>query len=46
MRRSIFVGNWKMNMLISSSEKWVEELLCASDFLGNFELYLKTQLLL
>jgi triosephosphate isomerase (TIM) len=38
MRRSIFVGNWKMNMLISSSEKWVEELLCASDFLGNFDI--------
>ncbi len=38
MRRSIFVGNWKMNMLISSSEKLVQELICASDFLGNFDI--------
>jgi triosephosphate isomerase len=37
MRRSIFVGNWKMNMLISSSEKLVQELICASGFVGNFD---------
>ena len=38
MRRTIFVGNWKMNMLISSSEKLVQELICASDFVGNFDI--------
>ena len=27
MRRPIIVGNWKMNMFISSSIKWVQELL-------------------
>ena len=27
MRHPIIVGNWKMNMFISSSIKWVEELL-------------------
>jgi len=38
MRRAIIVGNWKMNMLISSSEKLVQELICASDFLGDFDI--------
>ena len=38
MRRTIFVGNWKMNMLISSSKKLVQELICASDFVGNFDI--------
>ena len=27
MRRSIIVGNWKMNMLISSAGKWIDNLL-------------------
>ena len=37
MRRPIVVGNWKMNMLISSSRKWVEELLNTSDCAGTFD---------
>ena len=37
MRRPIFVGNWKMNMLISASDKWVEELLNTSDLAGAFD---------
>ena len=32
------VGNWKMNMLISSSRKWVEELLNSSDCAGTFDI--------
>ena len=38
MRRPIVVGNWKMNMLISSSRKWVEELLNSSDCAGTFDI--------
>jgi len=34
MRRPIVVANWKMNMLISSSKKWVEELPNTSDLEG------------
>ena len=38
MRRPIVVGNWKMNMLISSSRNWVEELLNTSDCAGTFDI--------
>ena len=38
MRRPIVVGNWKMNMLISASNKWVEELLNTSDLAGAFDI--------
>jgi len=38
MRRPIVVGNWKMNMLISSSRKWVEELLNISDCAGTIDI--------
>jgi triosephosphate isomerase len=38
MRRPIVVGNWKMNMLISSSRNWVEQLLNTSDCAGNFDI--------
>ena len=38
MRRPIIVGNWKMNMLISTASKWVEELLGESDFADTFDL--------
>ena len=38
MRRPIVVGNWKMNMLISSSRKWVEELLNISDCAGTYDI--------
>ena len=38
MRRPIVVGNWEMNMLISASNKWVEELLNTSDLAGAFDI--------
>ena len=38
MRRPIVVGNWKMNMLISSSRNWIEELLNTSDCAGTFDI--------
>jgi triosephosphate isomerase len=38
MRRPIVVGNWKMNMLISTSNKWVEEFIKISNLLGSFDL--------
>ena len=38
MRRPIVVGNWKMNMLISTSNKWVEEFIKASNFVGSFDI--------
>jgi len=37
MRRPIIVGNWKMNMLIATANKWVEELLGESDFADPFD---------
>ncbi len=40
MRRPIVVGNWKMNMLISTSNKWVEEFLKTSNLLDQFDLVL------
>jgi len=38
MRRPIVVGNWKMNMLISTSNKWVEEFIKTSKLVGSFDL--------
>ena len=38
MRRPIIVGNWKMNMIISTANKWVEELLGESDFTDTFDI--------
>ena len=38
MRRPIVVGNWKMNMLISTSRNWIEELLNTSDCAGTFDI--------
>ena len=32
MRRPIIVGNWKMNMLISTADEWIRELLAKSHF--------------
>ena len=37
MRHPIIVGNWKMNMFISSSIKWVEELLDNIKLTGAFD---------
>ena len=38
MRRPIVVGNWKMNMLISTSNKWVEDFLKTSKLVSSFDL--------
>ncbi len=38
MRRPIIAGNWKMNMFISSSIKWVEELLDNIKHMGTFDI--------
>jgi triosephosphate isomerase (TIM) len=38
MRRPIVVGNWKMNMLISNSNTWVEEFIKSSNHLGAFDI--------
>ena len=38
MRRPIIVGNWKMNILISTSKKWVEDFLKTSKLVSSFDL--------
>ena len=38
MRRSIIVGNWKMNMLISSAGKWIDDLLEKIHFAASVDI--------
>ena len=38
MRRPIIVGNWKMNMLISTADEWMRELLDKSHFADSVDI--------